>query len=54
MNLVVERIGYDGEVGKIALTFQPGGIHALAQEALSGRDAGEIESPKSKLIMEEK
>lgn len=32
MNLVVERIGYDGEAGKIALTFQPNGIHALARE----------------------
>ncbi len=32
MNLVVERVGYDGEAGSVALTFRPNGIHALAQE----------------------
>lgn len=32
MSLVVERVGYDGEAGSVALTFRPNGIHALAQE----------------------
>ena len=33
VRLLVERIEYDGQEGKIALTFLPSGIKALAQEA---------------------
>ncbi len=32
IHLLVERIGYDGEKGTVALTFRPTGIKALAQE----------------------
>lgn len=36
MNLVVERVGYDGDAGSVALTFRPNGIHALAHEHTTG------------------
>jgi len=46
MSLVVERVGYDGEAGSVALTFRPNGIHALAREDLSGTNVRQMESPK--------
>jgi len=32
MHLLLERVGYDGDKGTVAMTFQPNGIKALAQE----------------------
>ena len=31
--LMIERVSYDGADGKVALTFRPSGIKALAEEA---------------------
>jgi site-specific DNA recombinase len=33
IRLLVERVGYNGEEGKVAVTFRPSGIKALAREA---------------------
>ena len=33
ISLLVERVGYDGEKGALAVTFRPNGIKALAREA---------------------
>jgi hypothetical protein len=30
--LLVERVNYDGKYGKVAVTFQPAGIKAFAEE----------------------
>jgi len=32
VQLLVERVDYDGSQGKVAITFQPTGIQALADE----------------------
>jgi site-specific DNA recombinase len=32
VHLLVERVDYDGARGKVAITFQPPGIKALADE----------------------
>ncbi|MCI0341379.1 MAG: recombinase family protein [Planctomycetales bacterium] len=37
MRLLVERVGYDGREGTLAITFRPTGIKALAQEINAGR-----------------
>jgi len=41
MQLLVERVGYDGANGTVSVTFRPSGIKALAQDAASNR----IEEP---------
>ena len=37
LRLLVERVGYDGGEGTLAITFRPTGIKALAQEVGAGR-----------------
>jgi site-specific DNA recombinase len=32
VNLLVERVAYDGQQETVAVTFRPGGIKVLAQE----------------------
>ncbi len=36
LRLLVERVGYDGREGTLAITFRPTGIKALAQEIRAG------------------
>ena len=38
MNLVVERVNYDGSRGKVAIQFRPLGLRALAQERIDRDD----------------
>ena len=38
LRLLVERVGYDGGAGTLAITFRPSGIKALAQEVGGGRE----------------
>ena len=33
VQLLIERIDYDGSVGKMAITFRPTGVQTLAKEA---------------------
>ena len=40
VQLLVERVDYDGSQGKVAITFQPTGIQTLADE-LAQRKAQE-------------
>ncbi len=37
LRLLVERVGYDGGAGTLAITFRPSGIKALAQDVGGGR-----------------
>ena len=37
LRLFVERVGYDGRAGTLAITFRPTGIKTLAQEIRTGR-----------------
>ncbi|MCE9635861.1 MAG: recombinase family protein [Planctomycetes bacterium] len=37
LRLLVERVGYDGREGTLAITFRPTGIRALADEVAAGR-----------------
>ena len=39
LGLLVQRVDYDGARGRVAITFHPGGIKALADE-LAGREEG--------------
>ena len=32
LHLLIERVGYDGEKERVAITFRPGGIKALGRE----------------------
>lgn len=44
MRLLVERVGYDGERGTLALTLRPTGIQRLAEEM--GGAEGENPAPR--------
>ena len=37
VQLLVQRIDYDGAAGKVLITFHPSGIKALADESVSER-----------------
>jgi hypothetical protein len=41
VRLLVERVGYDGEKGTLALTLRPTGIQRLAREIGSPAPGGE-------------
>ena len=34
MHLLIERVDYDGERGKVALTFRPTGLRCLSDESV--------------------
>lgn len=38
IELLVERVAYDGRAGKIAITFRPAGIKTLASELAERKD----------------
>jgi site-specific DNA recombinase len=38
VELLVERVAYDGRAGKIAITFRPTGIKTLASELAERKD----------------
>jgi site-specific DNA recombinase len=38
IELLVERVEYDGQAGKIAITFRPSGIKALAGELANRKE----------------
>jgi len=39
VELLVERVGYDGNAGKISITFRPSGIQRLAQETAQRKES---------------
>jgi len=39
LHLLVERVGYDGAAGTLAVTFRPSGIKVLSGEVEAGRTA---------------
>lgn len=38
VQLLVERVDYDGARGKVSITFRPAGIKTLADELANGRE----------------
>jgi hypothetical protein len=39
VQLLIERIDYDGAQGNLAITFRPGGVRALAQQQTAAAGA---------------